>query len=170
MCARNVKGHAIVRQGYLAGMELGPWWTGLGLPGLFLASFLAATILPFSSEAVLAAMALGPWSSLALWAAASAGNWLGGMSSYGLGRLGDLQRLARWTGADPARALVWQERVRWRGAWMALLCWLPVVGDPIAIALGLLRANAVATALLMFLGKAARYAVVLAVMRGLWAA
>ncbi len=149
-------------------MDLGPWWEGFGLPGLFLASFVAATVLPFSSEAVLAAMALGPWSSFALWAAASLGNWLGGLSSYGLGRLGDLPRLARWTGADPARAQAWQERVRPYGAWMALLCWLPVVGDPIAIALGLLRANAWATALFMFIGKAARFAVVLAVMRGPW--
>ena len=112
---------------------------------------------------------IGRSSRIALWTAASLGNWLGGMSSYGLGRLGDLQRLARWTGADPNKALAWQERIRARGAWMALLCWLPVVGDPIAIALGLLRANVGVTALLMFIGKAARYAVVLAVMRGLWA-
>ena len=44
-----------------------------------MAAFLAATVLPFSSEAVLVAMALGPWNSVALWAVASAGNWLGGM-------------------------------------------------------------------------------------------
>jgi membrane protein YqaA with SNARE-associated domain len=157
-------------RGYLAGMDLGPWWQDLGLPGLFLAAFVAATILPFSSEAVLAAMALGPWSSFALWAAASLGNWLGGMSSYGLGRLGDLRSLARWTGADPSRALAWQERARPYGAWAALLCWLPVVGDPIAIALGLMRSHLWGTALLMLLGKAARYAVVLAMMRGLWGA
>lgn len=150
-------------------MDLGPWWQGLGLPGLFLAAFVAATVLPFSSEAVLAAMALGTWSSVSLWLAASLGNWLGGMSSYGLGRLGDLQRLARWTGADPAKALVWQERVRQRGAWMALLCWLPLIGDPIAIALGLLRSNVVVTAVLMFIGKSVRYAVVLVLLRGLWA-
>jgi membrane protein YqaA with SNARE-associated domain len=156
------------RAGYLAAMDLGPWWQGLGLPGLFLAAFVAATVLPFSSEAVLAAMALGPWSSVALWLAASLGNWLGGMSSYGLGRLGELPRLVRWTGADPERVLAWQERIRPHGAWMALLCWLPVIGDPIAIALGLLRANVWTTALLMLLGKAVRYAVVLAVMRGLW--
>ncbi|MCC6576755.1 MAG: DedA family protein [Flavobacteriales bacterium] len=148
-------------------MELGPMWEALGLPGLFLASFVAATVLPFSSEAVLAAMARGPWDTGALWAAASLGNWLGGMSSYGLGRLGDLPRLARWTGADPGKALAWRERVRPRGVWMALLCWLPVVGDPIAIALGLLRSDPWATALLMFVGKAARYGVLLVVMRAL---
>ncbi len=146
-------------------MEAGPWWIELGLWGLFLASFLSATVVPFSSEAVLAAMTLGPWDKLTLWAVASTGNTLGGMSSYGLGRLGDLGRIARWLRTDPAKALRWQARMARYGAWAALLTWLPVVGDPIAIALGLGRASIWPVALLMFVGKAARYAVVLALMR-----
>ncbi|MBL7982635.1 MAG: DedA family protein [Flavobacteriales bacterium] len=147
-------------------MELGPQWTELGLAGLFLASFLAATILPFSSEAVLAAMALGSWSTVALWMAASAGNWLGGMSSYGLGRLGDPQRIARWLRTDPAKAERLRAWVDRHGFLAALLTWLPVVGDPLAIALGLGRVRPMPVALLMFIGKALRYAVVLALMRG----
>ncbi len=138
-------------------------WEGLGLPGLFLASFLAATILPFSSEAVLAAMALGPWSWMALWLTASIGNTLGGLSSYGLGRLG---RRLTWRGvrADASSAQ-WTTRIRRWGPWAALLTWLPVVGDAIAVALGVVAAPWGATALLMFMGKAARYAVVLGAMR-----
>lgn len=147
-------------------MDLGPEWTTWGLAGLFAASFLAATVLPFSSEAVLAAMALGPWSGLGLWLAASLGNTLGGMSSYGLGRMGNLERISRWLRTDPARALRWQARIERHGAWAALLAWLPLVGDPIAIALGLGRTAFWPTALLMFAGKAIRYAVVLALLRG----
>jgi membrane protein YqaA with SNARE-associated domain len=146
-------------------MELGPQWMEWGLAGLFLASFLAATILPFSSEAVLAAMALGSWPAIALWTTASVGNWLGGMSSYGLGRLGDLDRIARWLRTDASKAQrmqAWAERY---GHWAALLAWLPVVGDPLAIALGLSRAPLVPVAVLMFVGKALRYAVVLALLR-----
>jgi len=146
-------------------MEAGPWWLEFGLAGLFLASFLAATVLPFSSEALLAAMAMGPWSTMALWIVASTGNTLGGMSSYGLGRLGDLGRIARWLRTDPSKALRWQARMERYGAWGALLTWLPVVGDPIAIALGLGRARAWPVLLLMFLGKAARYGVLLALLR-----
>lgn len=141
------------------------WWIDAGLPGLFLASFLAATIVPFNSDAVLFAMALGPWSSLSLWAVASAGNTLGGMTSYGLGRMGDLDRMARWLRVDPVKALRWRDRIARYGAWAALLTWLPFVGDVIAIALGLGRAPAWPVALLMFVGKAARYAAILAVMR-----
>lgn len=147
--------------------DLGPEWATAGLAGLFLASFLAATVLPFSSELVLLAMLAGPWNSIGLWAVASAGNTLGGMSSYGLGRLGDLDRIARWLRADPAKALLWQQRTARYGAWAALLCWLPVIGDPIAIALGLGRARPLLTAILMLIGKAARYAVVIAAARGL---
>jgi membrane protein YqaA with SNARE-associated domain len=146
-------------------MELGEWWVNGGLWGLFLAAFLAATMLPFSSEAVLAAMSLGPWSFMALWTVASLGNWLGGMSSYGLGRLGDLDRIARWLRTDPAKATAWHARIERYGAWAALLCWLPFVGDPIAIALGLGHSKLWLTSVLMFIGKAARYAVVLALLR-----
>lgn len=149
-------------------MDLGPAWTEWGLWGLFMASFLAATVLPFSSEAVLAAMTLGPWSGAALWTVASLGNWLGGMSSYGLGRLGDLDRILRWLRTDPAKARRMQAWVDRYGFWAALLAWLPVVGDPLALALGLGKARVVPVAVLMFIGKAARYGVVLALLRG-WA-
>lgn len=151
--------------GYFGGMELGPVWAHWGLWGLFFACFLAATILPFSSEAVLAVCAIGSWSTLSLLLVASAGNWLGGMSSYGLGRLGDPGRIARWLRTDPAKAVLWQARIVQHGAWAALLCWLPVIGDPVAIALGLGRSRLVPTAALMLVGKAVRYAVVLAMLR-----
>ncbi|MBK6626423.1 MAG: DedA family protein [Flavobacteriales bacterium] len=140
-------------------------WEGLGLPGLFLASFLAATILPFSSEALLAAMAIGPWSWPALWLTASIGNTLGGLSSTGLGRLG---RRLTWQGVQAgASSGPWTMRIRRWGPWAALLTWLPVVGDAIAVALGVVGAPWGPTALLMFVGKAARYAVVLGAMRAM---
>lgn len=146
-------------------MEFGPQWVELGLLGLFLASFLAATILPFSSEAVLAAMTMGPWTTLALWLVASLGNWLGGMSSYGIGRMGSLERVAKWLRTDPVKAQAWHAKIERYGSWAALLCWLPLIGDPIAIALGLGRSRILPTAVLMLVGKALRYAVVLALLR-----
>ncbi|MEO8591608.1 MAG: YqaA family protein [Flavobacteriales bacterium] len=147
-------------------MELEPQWLELGLWGLFLASFLAATILPFSSEAVLAAMALGAWSSGSLLLVASLGNTLGGLTNYAIGRWIPEEKLVRRLRIDPAKAVRWRGMVRRYGAWSALLCWLPVVGDAIAIALGLFRAPFIASSVLMLVGKAVRYAVVLQLMRG----
>lgn len=143
-------------------MELGAAWAEMGLVGLFLAAFLAATVLPFSSEVVLLAMATAGWEPLPLLAAASLGNWSGGMSSYALGWWGNTQVMARWTGVQRAAVDRWQERSRRYGAWLALLCWAPVVGDVIALALGLFRVRVAAVAALMFIGKALRYAVLLA--------
>ncbi len=155
----------MVRCGYLGPMELGPGWAELGLWGLFLASFLAATVLPFSSEAVLALMAMGPWSGAHLLATASVGNTLGGLTNYAIGRWIPEGALVKRFGIDPAKAERWRAMVHRWGAWAAFLCWMPVIGDVIAIALGLFRAPFVPSALLMFAGKALRYAAVLWLMR-----
>ncbi len=146
-------------------MELGPSWVDLGLWGLFLASFLAATILPFSSEAVLAAMALGSWSGQSLLLVASAGNTLGGLTNYAIGRWIPQEKLFRRLRIDASKAERWRGLVQRYGPWSALLCWLPFIGDALAVALGLFRAHFVASAVLMFIGKAVRYAVVLTLMR-----
>lgn len=148
-------------------MELFTGWADAGLPALFLACFLAATLLPLSSEALLAAMALGPWSSWALLATASVGNTMGGMANYAIGRWLPEGRIARWLRVDPQAGARWRERVQRHGAWAALLCWLPVVGDPLALALGLCRVRLWPVLVLMFLGKALRYAVVIALLRGM---
>ncbi|HRF81229.1 MAG TPA: YqaA family protein [Flavobacteriales bacterium] len=148
-------------------MEFGPDWSEWGLLGLFLASFLAATILPFSSEAVLVGMLLLGGSAMPLFLVATAGNTLGGLVNYGIGCWLPTDRLLRWLRIDVGKAERWRALVQRRGAWAALLCWLPVVGDPIAIALGLFRAPLFWTAMLMLLGKAARYAVLVWVSSGL---
>lgn len=146
-------------------MELGGAWAEWGLWGLFLASFLAATILPFSSEAVLGAMALGPWSTPSLFLVATVGNTLGGLTNYVIGRWVPNERLFRRLGIDASKAGRWRGTVNRYGPWSALLTWAPIIGDAIAIALGLFRAPLLATAVLMLLGKAVRYAVVIELLR-----
>ena len=152
--------------GTFAPMDLPTVLTDAGLPSLFLACFLAATVLPFSSEALLLAMALGPWGTVPLLLTASIGNTLGGLTNYGIGRWIPEEKLMRRLKVDPQKAQRWNALVDRYGAWCALLCWLPVVGDPIAIALGLFRARFVPVVVLMFIGKAARYAVLIAAVRG----
>ena len=146
-------------------MELGPEWVEWGLLGLFLASFLAATILPFSSEAVLVAMVLGGWSGQSLLVVASVGNTLGGLTNYAIGRWIPERKLVKRLGIEPDKAERWRSFAQRYGAWGALLCWLPVIGDPIALALGVFRTNFIWTAVLMFVGKMLRYAVILWTLR-----
>ena len=128
---------------------------------MFLSAFLAGSILPFSSEAIMVALlALGgsPWLLLLT---ASAGNTLGGVSCYCVGRIASpewLQRTFRIKDKhmQRARALV----SRW-GAWMGFLCWVPVLGDAILVTLGIMRSHPLATNVTMLVGRTLRYAVVL---------
>lgn len=143
-----------MEQFYDALISYGPW-------GMFVAAFLAGSVLAFSSEAVmiaLLAVGVNPWTLLL---AASAGNTLGGISCYCLGRLANpdwLQRKFRIKEKhmQSARALV----SRW-GALMGLFCWLPILGDAILLTLGIMRANPITTNLTMVIGRTLRYATVL---------
>jgi membrane protein YqaA with SNARE-associated domain len=123
------------------------------LPGLFLSSFLSATLLPGGSELILFAL-LARDPSL-LWPAllgATVANTLGGLTSYLIG--GWLRRAAQ-----PARETGWLRRF---GAPLLLLSWLPVIGDALCVGAGWLRVHVGAAALCIGLGKFARYAVVAA--------
>ena len=122
----------------------------LSLGGLFVSSFLAATLLPGGSEAVLfGVLKLNPglyWPALAL---ATLGNTLGGMSSYLLGRYLPEKK--------PMRGLGW---VRRYGSPSLLLAWAPLIGDALCVAAGWLRLNAAQVALFMAAGKLARYSII----------
>lgn len=132
-----------------------------GYLGLFLASFLAATILPLSSEALLLLLLYNQYDPIACLFIATAGNWLGGMSSYYIGRLGKMEWIEKFLHTRKEKIERLHHWVQCYGSYTALFCWLPVVGDPLAIALGFFRANPLLTALLMLAGKFIRFAVVI---------
>lgn len=119
---------------------------------LFTSSFVAATLLPVGSEAVLFAVLRTHanlfWEALAL---ATLGNTLGGMTSYLIGRLIPMR------GAPAARHARAIARVRRYGAPVMLGAWLPLVGDPLCVAAGWLRMSWLPVLLFMAAGKFARY-------------
>jgi len=131
----------------------------LGYIGLFAASFLAATIVPFSSEVVLVGLYLEGFDPFFLVLVASLGNWLGGMTSYLLGLLGKEDWLVKFFGVKKEKVLGFSGSVKKYGYYSALLCWLPVVGDVIAVALGFFRVKVVPVAVFMLIGKMLRYIV-----------
>lgn len=121
-----------------------------GLVGLFVASFLSATLLPGGSEAVLFAVVhLHPEQTGAALALATLGNTLGGMSTYLLARLLPQREL-------PARLAM----VKRYGAAAMVLAWAPLIGDALCAAAGWLRLNWLSCMLWMALGKFGRYALV----------
>ena len=125
---------------------------------LFLSALLSATLLPGSSEALLL-FRLGQGADPAsLVAVATAGNLIGSLITYGFGRAGNTALHRRWLRIDErqvARAEAWFDR--W-GRPSLLLAWLPVVGDPLCLVAGLLRAPLAWFVLLVGIGKLGRYA------------
>lgn len=118
---------------------------------LFTSAFVSSTVLPGNSEIVLVAvLKAGGAAPLAAVAVATLGNTLGGLTTYGIGRLLP-SRL-------PEGAAI--ARVRRYGAAALLLSWVPLVGDALCAAAGWLRVNWVACTVAMAVGKAARYALV----------
>jgi membrane protein YqaA with SNARE-associated domain len=122
----------------------------VSLAALFASSFLAATLLPGGSEAVLfGVLKLHPgefWPALGV---ATLGNTLGGMSSYLIGRIIPQRR--------PLKGLA---TVRRYGSPGLLLSWVPIIGDPLCVAAGWLRLNPWHSLVFIAIGKFARYWVI----------
>jgi len=136
-------------------LEFAEW----GYAGLFIASFLAATVVPFSSEVVFSALVFGgldPWTCVVV---ASLGNWLGGMSSYFLGRLGKMEWIEKYLRVKREKIETYRERIQKYGDWFAFFSFLPGIGDIIAVASGFFRCRWWIVAISMLLGKFARYVV-----------
>ena len=134
------------------------WWPYLSLFGI---AFLAATIFPAQSELGLAALlATGRFDPWLLILVATLGNVLGSVFNWLIGRFLHGYRSRRWFPV-PAKALDRAERTyrRW-GIWTLLLSWVPVIGDPLTLVAGLLKAPLRLFLPLVIIAKAARYLVV----------
>ena len=140
--------------------------TEWGYIGMFISAFLAGTILPFSSEAVLLAcvgLGLDPvWSTIST----TAGNALGGITCYWIGHLGKTEWIEKYLGVNKKQMDRAERFIHGRGSWIALFSFLPVIGDAILIVLGWMRANVWIVALSMTIGKLARYALLVAATLG----
>jgi membrane protein YqaA with SNARE-associated domain len=131
---------------------------------VFTSAFLAATVLPAASEVILAGTASVEGADVfALLLVASAGNTLGSVVNWLLGRFLTVWRDRPWFPIKPdalARATGWFNRF---GVWTLLFAWVPVLGDPLTVVAGALRVNFWLFLALVALGKTARYAAVLGI-------
>lgn len=134
-----------------------------GLSGLFLAAFVAATLVPAQSEGVLAAMVAAETHAIPLLiAVASAGNVLGSVVNWLFGCGIDRFRNSKWFPVGPEaldRAAI---RYRRWGRWSLLLSWMPVIGDPLTVVAGVLREPFWSFLALVTIAKTARYLAVAA--------
>jgi membrane protein YqaA with SNARE-associated domain len=72
----------------------------------------------------------------------------------------------RFHGFDEARLAKYHERFRKAEIPVMLCGWLPIVGDPITLFLGIVRVRFARFAFFVFVPRIARYVVIMAAMRG----
>lgn len=129
-----------------------------GLIGLFIGTFLAATILPFSSDALYVAVLAMTKDTFGCLLWGTLGNWLGSVLTYWMGRAGKWEWIEKWFRVKKETLERQKVKIDRYGSLLALLAWVPFIGDVIAIALGFYRVSHWKTAIMLLVGKFGRFA------------
>ena len=125
---------------------------------LFIISFLAATILPLSSELVLSTMLLtDSFDKYLLLVVASFGNILGSSVNWYLGKKILIFKDKKWFPANERQIAKGEIYFKKYGIWSLLLAWVPIIGDPLTIVAGILRVKFLTFLLLISISKISRY-------------
>ena len=127
---------------------------------LLVVSFLAATLLPLGSEALLLYDISQNYSLMLLWTFATLGNTLGSMVNYWLGLKGEvyLENKGHLSVEKMGKARGFFAKY---GGWTLLLSWVPLIGDPLTFIAGVLRYDFKWFALIVAVAKGTRYAVII---------
>ncbi|MDR2475139.1 MAG: DedA family protein [Bacteroidales bacterium] len=130
-----------------------------GYLGLFIGSFLAATILPLSSEIFVTGLLYAGANPFFVFLIATLGNWTGSLTTYSLGWLGKWKWIEKYFKVTPEKLERQQTKISKFGSLLALFVWFPAIGDIIALALGFYKINPYKCVVFMLIGKASRFAV-----------
>ena len=136
------------------------YFTELGYLGLFVSAFLAATILPLSSEVVLGTLLMKGLSPTALVIIATTGNVLGSLTNYALGYWASLEMIKKWLKLSEDEFVRAEKRFTKYGMFSLCFAWVPIIGDPLTVIAGILRISLFWFVVLVSAGKLLRYIVV----------
>jgi membrane protein YqaA with SNARE-associated domain len=127
-----------------------------GYWGMFVAAFLAGSVFPFSSEAVMLSLLtrLDAWPLIIY---GTIGNILGSVFNYFVGRMGKLEWIEKYLHIKKKNMDRARRFMAGRGAWMGFFAFLPVLGSAITVTLGFLRSNVVISFISIAIGKFLRY-------------
>lgn len=129
-----------------------------GYWGMLVAAFLAGSILPFSSEAVMVGLIAAGLQPVPVLIYGTIGNVLGSMLNYGMGRLGRIDWIERFLHIERQKLDRTQHFMEGKGAWIGFFAFVPVVGDVLTVVLGLMKANIPISMFSIAIGKFLRYA------------
>lgn len=132
-----------------------------GYIGMFLASFIAGSVFPFSSEAVMVCLQLSGAAPMPLFVSATIGNVGGSMFNYGVGRLGKPEWRERLMPKDTKKRERQEMLMQKYGVWAGLLTFVPILGSAIAVMMGYMRCNPWLSLFSIFISKSVRYAILI---------
>ena len=128
-----------------------------GYWGMLIAAFLAGSILPFSSEAVMLGLLAAGLQPVPLVIYGTIGNVAGSMFNYVIGRMGRLDWIEHYLHVKKKSLDKAERFMAGHGAWIGFFFFIPVFGDAITIVLGLMRANIWISFTSITIGKLLRY-------------
>lgn len=133
------------------------FWEHYGYLGLFAGSLLSALFIPLGADLLyvsMLAMGFNPWICLFI---ATTGGWIGGLVIYGVGYAGNATRIRKLFHIKEEQLLKQKNKIEKYGDLMALLVWIPVIGDISNVALGFYKTKRTHTFILMFIGRMCRF-------------
>lgn len=128
-----------------------------GLYGLFAGSFLSSLFIPMGADILFVGMlaaGINPWECLVI---ATFGSWIGGLIIYYIGYSGNPEKIRRLFRLKPGQLEKQKIKIDKYGALMALIVWIPIIGDVANVALGFYRVKPKITLFLMFIGRLIRF-------------
>lgn len=132
-----------------------------GYLGMTIAAFLAGSVFPFSSEAVMVSLQLAGLEPWPLFLSATVGNVIGSMFNYWIGTFGRMEWIEKYLHISAEKVNKTRAWIDGRGAWIGTLCFLPIIGSVLSVTLGYMRANPYTTFMSISVGKAMRYAIII---------
>lgn len=132
-----------------------------GYLGMTIAAFLAGSVFPFSSEAVMVSLQLAGLEPWPLFLSATVGNVVGSMFNYWIGTFGRMEWIEKYLHISAEKVNKTRAWIDGRGAWIGTLCFLPIIGSVLSVTLGYMRANPYTTFMSISVGKAMRYAIII---------
>ncbi|MEC8367176.1 MAG: YqaA family protein [Bacteroidota bacterium] len=132
----------------------------LGYLGLFISSFLSATLIPLSPEIVLSVLIAKGFNIPLSIIIATLGNWFGSIFTYFIGRIGDWRKIEKYFKIKKERVFNFKIKIDRYGSFIAFFSWMPFLGDILALSLGFFKVNFTKVSIWMLFGKTIRFIVV----------
>ena len=132
----------------------------LGYLGLFISSFLSATLIPLSPEILLGILIFNGFKLWLTILVATLGNFLGGITTYFVGYLGDWKKIEKYFKIRKEKVYSLKKRIDKLGSFIAFFSWMPILGDILTLSLGFFRVNIKGVFVWMFIGRSLRFIVI----------